>query len=78
MITFTAAEAKERLEELLDAAEGGERIVLTRAGVPVAEVGPVQTASGIEAVFREMDEFSKRHRLDGLTIRELREEGRRS
>lgn len=75
-MTLTAAEAKDRLDEVLAAAQAGERILLTRAGVPVAEVGPVQPATDINALFREMDEFSKRHRLAGVTIRELREEGR--
>ncbi len=34
------AEAKNRLPELVRAAEGGERIVITRHGKPVAQITP--------------------------------------
>jgi prevent-host-death family protein len=42
MSTYTIAEAKERLPNLIDeAAEGGE-VVITRDGKPVAELRPVR------------------------------------
>ncbi len=34
-------EAKTRLSHLVELAEGGERVVIARAGVPVAEIVPV-------------------------------------
>lgn len=41
MATVSVAEAKDRLTSLLNAAEAGERITITRHGKPVAELGPV-------------------------------------
>jgi len=38
------AEAKNRLTELLRAAQSGEQIVITRHGQPVALLGPAPTA----------------------------------
>ncbi|MGA2117687.1 MAG: type II toxin-antitoxin system prevent-host-death family antitoxin [Bryobacteraceae bacterium] len=34
------AEAKNRLPELIRAVEGGEKVVITRRGKPVAEIAP--------------------------------------
>lgn len=36
----TVAEAKNRLSELIRAVEGGERVVITRHGKPVARLAP--------------------------------------
>jgi prevent-host-death family protein len=38
--TISVAEARARLSELLDAAEAGETVVITRRGEPVAELRP--------------------------------------
>lgn len=40
-ILVSAAEAKNRLSALLDRAENGEEITITRHGHPVARLGPV-------------------------------------
>ena len=37
---FTIAEAQERLEELIDRAESGEEIVITRFGAPSVTLSP--------------------------------------
>ena len=37
---FTTAEAKNRLPELIRAAERGEQVVITRHGRPVAQIAP--------------------------------------
>ena len=42
MIIAAVHEAKTRLTELLRAVEAGERVVITRHGKPVAELGPPQ------------------------------------
>ena len=42
---ITVAEAKARLAEFIRRAEGGEEIVLTRHGRPVARLGPALEAS---------------------------------
>jgi len=36
----TVAEAKDRLPELISAMEGGEAVVITRLGKPVAQIAP--------------------------------------
>jgi prevent-host-death family protein len=36
----STAEAKNRLSELIRAVEGGEQVVITRHGRPVAQLGP--------------------------------------
>jgi prevent-host-death family protein len=39
-MNFTTAEAKNRLPELIRAAERGEQVVITRHGRPVAQIAP--------------------------------------
>jgi antitoxin (DNA-binding transcriptional repressor) of toxin-antitoxin stability system len=54
-------------------------LTITRHGRPVAQLVPISTPhqqSRMEAI-RELREFGKGHRLDGLKIRELIDEGRR-
>jgi prevent-host-death family protein len=43
MKTIGAFEAKNRLSELLDAAENGEEIMITKHGRPVAKLVPVES-----------------------------------
>ncbi len=72
-------EAKTQLPRLLARVERGERITITRHGVPIAMLVPVEkrfTLSRQEAV-RAMQEFGKGRRLEGISIRELIEEGRK-
>jgi prevent-host-death family protein len=71
-------EAKTQLPRLLDEVEQGETITITRYGRPVARLVPLggrrrTVAETIQAI----RESRKGNRLDGLTIRELIEEGRR-
>jgi prevent-host-death family protein len=71
-------EAKTHLTRLLDEVERGESITITRHGRPVGRLVPVRgrrrsVGEAIEAI----REFRKGNRLDGITIRELIEEGRR-
>ena len=43
MSTFSVAEAKAHLSELLERAEKGEKVVITRRGEPVVQLAPVRT-----------------------------------
>jgi len=76
-----AFEAKNKLAELLVAVEHGEEIIITRRGKPVARL--VSAASGIDrarslAAVQRIAELRKGVTLgEGITIRELIEEGRR-
>ena len=78
MTQVGAYEAKTRFSQLLDRVAKGEEITITRHGVPVAVLTPVKRRSkkDIEAAVAGILEFRSRHRLDGLSIRELIEEGR--
>ncbi|MEO8165475.1 MAG: type II toxin-antitoxin system prevent-host-death family antitoxin [Betaproteobacteria bacterium] len=44
MSTFSVAEAKAHLSELLERAEKGEKVVITRRGEPVVQLAPIRTA----------------------------------
>lgn len=81
MRSVGAYEAKTHLPRLLDEVAAGETITITKHGVPVAKLVPPDGAKPADAgkVIDEWREFRKRHKitLDGLSIREMIEEGRR-
>jgi prevent-host-death family protein len=72
-------EAKTHLPALLDRVAQGEQITITRHGVPVALLTPVSDVKkpDVRETIKAMIEFRKGHRLNGLSIREMIEEGRR-
>lgn len=72
-------EAGTQLGALLERMEGGEPIIITRGGRPVAKLAPISAASeaNLGAVFEEMDRLRVGNRLNDLSIRDLIEEGRR-
>lgn len=69
--------AKTQLPRLLDDVERGETITITRHGRPVARLVPVERRRTREEAVEAIKESRKRWRLDGISIRELIEEGRR-
>ena len=74
-----AYEAKTHLSKLLDRVVKGERITITKHGVPVAVLQPPESMrrKEPEQAIAELREFREKHRLDGLSLREMIEEGRR-
>lgn len=81
MASVGAYEAKTHLSQLLDRAEQGERITITRHGRPVAHLVPARDAAS-EGTASEMVaallEFRREHRLGGdLSVRDLIDEGRK-
>jgi len=70
-------EAKNKLSELLDRVEEGEIIALTRHGKQVALLTPVSHVqpSARQAIAR-LRKLRAGSRLNGLNIKELRDEGR--
>ncbi len=74
-----AYEAKTHLPRLLDEVAGGESITITKHGVAVAVLVPaVQPAAvSIREAIDGLRAVRARNRLDGVTIRELIDEGRR-
>jgi prevent-host-death family protein len=79
MQTVGSYEAKTHLPALLARVAKGERITITRHGVPVAMIVPPSGARKADVLetIRGILESRKSHRLGGLSIREMREEGRR-
>lgn len=77
-IEVGAFEAKNRLSELLRAAESGRSVVITRRGRPVARLVPAKDHSPgdlaeLRAAFAEL-----RRGIEGtVNVRELVDEGRR-
>ena len=79
--TVGAYEAKTKLPQLLDKVAQGNSITITKHGVPVAKLVPYEARKATD-IAKAIEEFPKWRaeqniRLDGLTIREMMEEGRR-
>ena len=74
-----AFEAKTHLSKLLDRVSRGERITITKHGVPVAVLTPpdARVRPGVDVVIEELRRFRVGRSLKGLTIRQLIDEGRR-
>jgi prevent-host-death family protein len=80
MRSVGAYEAKTHLARLLDEVAGGETIVITKHGVPVAQLTPPLTTEhmDVDTAIKALQELRQRVKpLDGITIRELIDEGRR-
>ena len=73
-----AFDAKTNLGKLLTRVSKGERIVITRHGVPVAMLQPVNPARKMppQQVISELKTFRRKHRLAGLALSEMIAEGR--
>jgi len=74
-----AFEAKTHLAELLQKVSGGETILITRRGVPVAKLVTADhpRKQDLKEVVRNLREIRRGSRLKGTTLRELINEGRR-
>ncbi len=79
MSTVGAYEAKTHLPKLLNRVAKGEKITITKHGVPVAVLQqPDQTKkTSPQSVITSLREFRKNHTLNGLSLKELIEAGRR-
>jgi prevent-host-death family protein len=79
MNTIGAYEAKSRLSELLDRAERGERIIITRNGRPSAVLQFVKAygKQDLQEVIDSILAFRKGRRLESGELRSMVDEGRR-
>lgn len=82
-MTVGAYEAKTHLSDLLDRVASGERITITKHGVPVAVLQPpdAMPRKDVRQVIQDLRRFRDRQRAKGLRmtqaeIRECLEEGR--
>ena len=79
MASVGAYEAKTHLSQLLERVMKGERITITKHGVPVAVLEPPdpRTAGDIEAAIGEIRAFRKSHSLRGHSLKAMIEEERK-
>lgn len=79
METIGAYEAKTHLSRLLQLVAKGEKVLITKHGVPVAMLQPPDPARQFPArgVIDEIREFGSNHTLKGLSLKEMIKEGRR-
>lgn len=78
MKTVGAYEAKTHLPQLLEEVSRGERVTITKHGVPVAILlaADSTTKRSAKDAIAELRGFRKAHKIDGLSIRDLIDEGR--
>lgn len=77
MTVVGAYEAKTHLPRLLDEVCGGGTVTITKHGVPIARLVPVEeTASDPARVIEELRAARAGVRLGELTLREMIDEGR--
>lgn len=74
-----AYEAKTHLPRLLDQVERGERITITRHGKRIACLIPAAKVDQdkVDAAIAKIKTIRRQSALDGLSVKELIEEGRR-
>jgi len=79
MNSVGAYEAKTQLSKLLERVMKGERITITKHGVPVAVLQPPDSGktADVKTVISEILKFRKKHSLRGHPLKDLIEEGRR-
>lgn len=71
-------DAKTQLPRLLEQVERGETVTITRHGRPVARLVPIgRSGRSVDETIAAIRAARKGHRLDGVAVRELIDEGRR-
>jgi prevent-host-death family protein len=77
MSTVSAYEAKTHLSALLDRAEAGEEVTITKHGRPVARLLPATPRVGLDSIAAQMRSFRESVGGEPIDVRSLIEEGRR-
>lgn len=79
MRTIGAFEAKTHFSALLNQIEGGEQILITKHGKPVAKISAVSSFSQdtVKHAIERLKRFRQDKKLGGLDWKMLRDEGRR-
>ena len=78
MSTVSAYETKTHLAELLRRVQRGESITITKHGVPVAKLVPMEELQELDVAetIAAIKELRKGLTLGGMSIREMIDEGR--
>ena len=79
MESIGSYEARTHLSALLKKVERGEKIIITKHGIPVAVLQPVAASEkrDVGEAIEEMRQLRKKSRLRGLSLKDLITEGRR-
>jgi prevent-host-death family protein len=78
MLEIGSFEAKTKLPELLRMVESkGQEIIITRNGKKIAKLSPINEKKDTLAVLSAIKTIRKRINLDGVSIKDLIEEGRK-
>ena len=79
MITVGAFDAKTHLSSLLDKVEAGEEVLITRHGKAIARLVPegARLRAAADETVRKIKALRAGVRLDGLSWKDLRDEGRK-
>ncbi len=79
MVNVGSFDAKTHLPSLLERVIKGEIIQITRRGVPIAKIVPVDVGKrvGYSEAAKRIREIRKGMRMDGVNIKELIHEGHR-
>jgi prevent-host-death family protein len=80
MALVGAFEAKTHLSDLLDRVSRGEKITITRHGIPAAMLVPIEetkTKRTHQEIVEDMRKLRKRLKPGNMSVREMVEEGRR-
>jgi prevent-host-death family protein len=74
-----AFEAKTQLSKLLELVRKGQRVVITKHGVPVAELVPPSETRHVESqgIIKELKTIRERTKSGKESIKQMIEEGRR-
>lgn len=74
-----AYEAKTHLPELLRRVEQGERILISRHGMPIAMLSPVSNSpsTDLQQTIDELKTFRSQHTRGEMTIEAMKNTGRR-
>jgi prevent-host-death family protein len=78
METVSLDEAQTHLDQFLERVALGESFTITRHGIPVARLVPVEEKpkADLQEVLAQTRAFRKAHPLGGISIKELINEGR--
>lgn len=77
MRTLGLFEAKQKLSEIVQRAESGERIGITRRGKLAAIIVPARSEKQLKDVFEDIERIRQRARTPkGLKVKDLIDEGR--
>lgn len=78
MKTVGAYEAKTHLPKLLERVAEGEKITITKHGVPVATLQPpdISKKKPVHETIEQLKQFRSKHCLGGLSLKEMIDEGR--